>query len=172
MQILWKYHCLKANRTDTEDKTRKRKTLPRFNQGERPSPPPRHQLLPRVDTCTHLQINQASSRLVLTLVRLLGTKGIVACLTKRTSSKPVNTSRSGLCWYHSILLSESTGCGLLLWPTCELLTEERVVAGLRCVQSVQPLTGASDKSSGRGVLRRDSEVAGVTKSVHTFTRCE
>lgn len=72
---------------------------------------------------------------------LLNSKWIVTWLSKRTSSEPTDASWSGLRRHQPTLLrcpEASDGRILLLkcWSARELLTEERVVTGLGCMQSI------------------------------------
>ena len=118
-----------------------------------------------------LQIDQTSS-LLLTLTRLLSSKGIVICLPKWTSSKSIDACWSCLRWCHTIWLLLSSVSSLHLRTTGELLTEEWVAPCLGCMQFVETLPRAIDKCTWRRVLGWNPHLTRVTKGIHTLTRTQ
>ena len=116
-----------------------------------------------------LQVDQTSS-LLLTLMRLLSSKGVVVCLPKRASSKPTDPCWSCLRWCHAALLLLCSVTTLHLRTTSELLTEEWIVSCLRCMQFVEALPRAVDESTWRGVLGWNAHFASISKGIHPFAR--
>ena len=114
-----------------------------------------------------LQVNQTSS-LMLTLMRLLSSKGIIVVLSKWASPKPIDACWSRLRWCHAVLLLLCSVSTLDLETTGKLLTKEWVVPCLGCVQFAEALSGAVDEGTWRRVLGWNTHLAGVTKGIHAF----